>query len=204
MKIIKDLTGEKYNLLTVLEKTDKRASGKVVWKCICDCGTIVEATGNHLRNGSVKSCGCIMIKHGHSGGIGKKPSSTYSCWQMMHQRCCNPQNSRYKNYGGRGIRICERWADFEHFLEDMGERPEGKTLDRIDVNGNYEPSNCRWATNKEQQNNLTNNRKVNYKGEMITISKLAEILKIDRYILYARLNRAGWDVEKVERKIIKQ
>ena len=142
-----------------------------------------------------------MKTHGHSGGIGKKPSDTYTCWLSMIQRCCNPNNSRYKDYGGRGITVCEEWKDFTNFLSDMGERPNGKSIDRINVNGNYEPSNCRWATTKEQQNNLRNNRKVVYKGKTLTITELAEIFDIDRYVLYARLKRAGWNVEKVEHKL---
>lgn len=142
-----------------------------------------------------------MKTHGHSGGRGKKPSDTYTCWLSMIQRCCNPKNRRYKDYGGRGIAVCGEWKDFTNFLSDMGERPNGKSIDRIDVNGNYEPSNCRWATTKEQQNNLRNNRKVDYKGTTLTITELAEIFDIDRYVLYARLKRAGWDVEKIEHKL---
>lgn len=200
MKFI-DLIGRKFGLLTVIKKTDKKCNGKIVWECLCDCGNIVEVTGNHLRSGSVKSCGCIMKTHGHSGGIDKKPSDTYTCWRSMIQRCYNNKNKRYKDYGGRGITVCEEWKYFTNFLSDMGERPNGKSIDRIDVNGNYEPSNCRWATTKEQQNNLRNNRKVVYNGKTLTITELAEIFDIDRYVLYARLKRAGWNIEKVEHKL---
>lgn len=200
MKLI-DLTGQKFGLLTVIKKTDKKCSGKIVWECLCYCGNMVEVTGNHLRSGNVKSCGCIMKTHGHSGGIGKKPSDTYTCWRNMIQRCYNNKNKRYKDYGGRGITVCEEWKDFTNFLSDMGERPNGKSIDRINVNGNYEPANCRWATTKEQQNNIRNNRKVVYKGKTLTITELAEIFDIDRYVLYARLKRAGWNVEKVEHKL---
>jgi len=201
----KDFTGQKFNLLTVLEKTDKRVGGSVVWLCCCDCGNTTEVSSGNLRSGHTKSCGChkskvssnnikeTFTKHGH--GKANNISKTYSSWLHMSDRCNNSNNDSYHNYGGRGIKICERWADFENFLEDMGERPEGTTIDRIDVNGNYEPSNCRWATIKEQRNNKRGNQKYNYNGETLTISQLSEKYRIERAKLAYRL-KSGWPIEK--------
>ena len=151
---VKDRTGEVFGLLTAIEDTGKRKYGKPIWKCICECGNFNEVPIYHLRSGHTKSCGCLVgsnKKHGHSPVISKTP--TYISWDCMKQRCLNPKNISYKNYGGRGIMICERWMVFENFLADMGERPEGMTLDRIDNDGHYEPSNCKWSTWNDQASN---------------------------------------------------
>jgi hypothetical protein len=162
MKLI-DMSGRKFERLTVMFR-DKFSSGKKVkWFCACDCGILVSVDGSKLRNGETKSCGCLQkqeqakriiklnTKHGHN----KKgqQTKTHKSWTAMLQRCNNPKNTSFKDYGGRGIKVCERWSDFENFLQDMGERPKNKTLDRINVNGDYEPNNCRWATLSEQQRN---------------------------------------------------
>jgi hypothetical protein len=162
--------GEKFGRLTVIKESEPKIfnSGRKERKllCQCECGNVKDIILNSLRTGVTKSCGCffsekiktINIKHGHS--YTKK--SAYGSWSDMRQRCLNPNNQDYKYYGGRGIKVCDRWLEsFNNFLEDMGERPEGLSIDRIDVNGNYEPSNCKWATRKEQ----TGNRRISQKNK---------------------------------------
>lgn len=202
----KDITGEKYGQLSVLKISDKRSGGSVVWECICSCGNTTLVSSGNLNSGHTTSCGChkkkasskcctdLFTKHGHAKKNEK--SATYYSWICMLNRCNNPKNKYYKNYGGRGVVVCKEWYDFTSFLADMGERPDGTTIDRIDVNGNYEPSNCRWATNREQHNNKRSNHKVNYKGEILTISQLASKYGINRSKLYHRINRIGLSVEE--------
>ena len=132
------------------------------WECICDCGTIVIVDTAKLTTGHTKSCGCLQVDraaeanttHGQARARLRSVTSTYRTWQQMKRRCFNPANHNYKYYGGRGVVVCDRWREsFEAFLEDMGERPSGHTIDRINSDGNYEPGNCRWATPTEQRRN---------------------------------------------------
>lgn len=133
------------------------------------------------------------LKHGHS--VQRAASPTYSSWAAMLKRCANPNATGYEHYGGRGIRVCEAWQAFENFLADMGERPVGMTLDRIDVNGNYEPGNCRWATRKQQERNTRQTRWLDYDGRKWCATDLAEHLGVARHVLYGRIGR-GWPPER--------
>ena len=142
-----DLSGNKYGLWTVLEKVLNKTNR---WRyiCKCDCGTIRIVQPSDLKSGQSSRCDrCRATTHGQSN------TNTYRIWQGMIYRCSNPNLRIYKYYGGRGITVCERWHEFENFLQDMGERPKGLSIDRINNDGNYEPGNCRWATTSEQASN---------------------------------------------------
>lgn len=155
-----DLIHKRFGKLQVLCEAGSNKHRKARWLCHCDCGENVVVLGSSLRSGNTKSCGCLQrqsgFNHGHNSPKTGQISSTYHSWCSLKQRCLNPKATGYKDYGGRGIKVCGRWLSFENFLEDMGERPVGKTLDREDNDGNYEPDNCIWSTAKEQANNRRN------------------------------------------------
>lgn len=152
-----DLTGQRFGRLLVVARAPNRGDA-TAWRCACDCGGSAEIRGYLLKQGESKSCGCLRreikllgARHGHI--LNGRRSRTYKSWDSMRSRCLNPRNKDFVRYGGRGITICDRWSSFQNFLADMGTRPEGKSLDRIETNGNYEAGNCRWATPREQANN---------------------------------------------------
>lgn len=178
-----DLAGQKFGYLTVVEKTNKRSStGSVMWLCLCVCGKHHEVRSTSLKDGTTKSCGCYFLDVAKHKGLAKKThgmtgSRVYASWTNMKDRCLNKNNKKYKDYGGRGITICDRWKNsFENFFEDMGDRPKGYSIERMDVNGNYEPSNCKWANAKEQQNNRRNNLIIEYNFQRYTLQQLCDLL----------------------------
>src|SRR4030042_6036882 len=140
-----DITNQRFGKLIALEPTTLRKRSSIIWKCQCDCGKIVLKASDNLRRGFTKSCGCLVkeksFRHGHAASNCKRHSRTYESWCRMWQRCNNKNLPAYRYWGGRGIAVCKRWKDFRNFLSDMGERPQGKSIDRINNDGNYEPSN---------------------------------------------------------------
>ncbi len=162
-----DLTGQKFGKLTVIRMDDSDKWGKLMWLCKCECGNEKTIQGNRLKVGKTQSCGCLRLKNiaTHSFKYksnnqnkpinhGKSGTPEHCAWANMIQRCENANHPWYKDYGGRGIRVCERWQRFENFYTDMGDKPTAKhSIDRIDVNKGYEPSNCKWATATDQSRN---------------------------------------------------
>jgi hypothetical protein len=199
MRKLIDLTGQKFNKLFVIKLEKYIGGGRSTWLCRCDCGNEKIITGYSLKNSNTKSCGCIKkegnnLRHGCSK-IGKK-SRTYTTWQLMKARCENKNNKNYKDYGGRGIKICKRWLKFENFLKDIGEIPNGLTLDRINNNKGYFLKNYKLSTKKEQARNKRNSRLFTYKGKTQCISAWAETYNIPYQLLYRRICIDKWSVEK--------
>jgi hypothetical protein len=174
-----DLAGQRFGRLTALEPTRRpRADGyhAVYWLCRCDCGADVTVAARHLGNGHTRSCGCLMRETSRRSGLantrhGRCKTLEYSSWRAMLTRCYRVDHWNYRFYGGRGIRVCNRWrSSFADFYVDMGPRPPGTTLDRIDVHGDYEPGNCRWSTWTEQRLNRQANRRCRHCGAGVELS----------------------------------
>jgi hypothetical protein len=149
-KII-ELTGKRFGHWTVIAYAGVDKWRGAQWSCVCACGACADVDGRNLRRGQSRSCGCLKRERATKHGMADSPE--YNSWHAMRQRCSNPYHPYYENYGGRGISVCEEWQSFEAFFADMGTRPPECSLDRIDPNGNYEPSNCRWADGNQQRQN---------------------------------------------------
>lgn len=169
-----DMTGKRVGRWTVLARNG-RIGRNAAWLCRCVCGREGTVMGSMLRAGKSLSCGCLAkeITSTRRTSHGMTKSATYRTWTAMKFRCSSPSHVAYARYGGRGVRVCERWLVFENFLEDMGERPPDRTLDRIDSDGDYEPGNCRWATSAQQgRNTCTTKLSIGKAREVRRLSKL--------------------------------
>lgn len=171
----------------------------VALPCRCDCGTEKTVERGNLMAGRTKSCGCLNAEmrsarstHGQTTGF--RETRAYKSWCGIKDRCCNPKNSRWSDYGGRGISVCERWrASFENFLADMGDCPPGYSIDRYpDVDGNYEPGNCRWATDDEQRTNKRDSHFLEHDGLRLTISQWSTRTGLDQQVIWARIKTLKW------------
>ena len=191
-----DLSGQRFGRLTVIKILPNTKKLKSPFLCKCDCGNEIIATQNTLTTNHTRSCGCLahdkistlaqrtLLKHGMTD------TAEYRCWCHILSRCSNPNVPSYHDYGERGISVCDRWKEsFSNFYEDMGKRPDGTTLDRIDVNGNYCKENCRWATLEQQANNKRSNVFVKFNGKNLTLSQVARKLGIDPKVLFHRWER---------------
>lgn len=187
---------DRFGRLTVLERTVFSKRSK--WLVVCDCGIRKEVLGESLRSGSTKSCGCLrrelVISKNTRHGLSH--TKEYRIWQTMLDRCNNEFSGSFKNYGGRGIKVCNRWLSFESFISDVGKCPgNGYSLDRIDNNGDYEPTNVRWATQSEQSRNTRRNINVAYGGETMVLKDWSVRLGISYYTLIDRLFIQGLSVD---------
>jgi len=196
-----NLAGQVFGKLTIIEQVDDPRKG-AHWRCLCECGNTTVTAGCRIVSGKTTSCGCWKRNCQRTHGMGK--TSTYLSWQEMKRRVTDPNKESYKYYGARGITICDRWKEsFENFLSDMGPRPEGTTLDRKEVNGNYEPDNCKWSTQKEQCNNRRDNRHITWNGETLNLAQWAERTGIGEGIIRDRIDIWNWPVEKALTKPIR-
>jgi hypothetical protein len=195
-----DMTGRRFGRLEVVTfaygRPTPSGSVKKFWLCRCDCGGEALVWGAALQSGETKSCGCLrreaVAAKNRSHGMSGTPE--YKAWSYMKRRCLNPNSAGYENYGARGVSVCDRWVQsFEAFLADVGPRPSPQhSIERDDVDGNYEPRNVRWATYSEQMNNLRKSVKITMAGQTRTVAEWARLLKINPFTIYDRLD-AGWD-----------
>lgn len=201
MSEIFNMTGLRFGKLVGVKKVGNHPkSRRAMWLFQCDCGKTKVIAGGPVRSGNSRSCGCgivnATIQRNLTHGLSFTPE--HMAWREMKKRCYNPNYNGFKNYGGRGISVCERWMDsFENFFSDMGKRPSEKhSIDRVENNGNYEPGNCRWATKKHQNRNKRNNHKLCFSGESKTIQEWSEITGINHGTIESRIRKSKWTVEK--------
>jgi hypothetical protein len=203
-----DLTGQRFGRLVAIRRAEdycppsKPRGGYPQWLCRCDCGKERVIKAGSLTKGATRSCGCyndevrarLIAERSKTHGMSNTP--TYVVWARMLQRCRDQNCPGYRKYGAKGVRVCKRWHKFENFLSDMGKRPSARhSIDRIENARGYEPGNCRWATMKEQQNNRTNNRQIEFGGERLTLQQWSERTGLSYRTITTRIDRQGWSVE---------
>lgn len=197
MDYFKDITNQKFSRLTAIKRDVEKSQ---YWHCVCDCGNKCLIRSDCLKNGNTKSCGCLfteMNKLSKNKRHGMTKTTEYTAWVNMRERCYNSNRPDWGNYGGRGIKVCDRWLEsFENFFNDMGKKPHPNlTIERINNNGNYEPSNCKWVTRFKQSNNQRSNIKITYNGKTLTTKQWSIITGIKRQTIQYRL-KVGWSVKR--------
>lgn len=207
---VKDMTGMRLGRITVLEYAGTDKFQMATWKCRCDCGKVWNCRSTSLRykpkSGEPKSCGCVRSARFKTHGLSSEYPESMQAFGNMLNRCNNPKSKHYRYYGGRGIRVCDRWNGrdkFPQFVEDMGERPKGLTLDRIDCDGDYSPENCRWATPKTQRLNRSSEASgvgaidwITFRGETLCRRDMAAKHGINEGTLKSRIHEMGWSLER--------
>jgi hypothetical protein len=193
-----DLTGQKFGYIAITDRGFNNKWGEATWNGICACGSFINVVAGDLKSGHTKSCGCLnkekVIERNTTHGMAYNP--LYYIWYEMINRCYNTNHKSYKYYGAKGIKVCQRWLDsLENFIEDMGERPESYTVERVNRKGDYCKENCIWATRKVQQNNTSRNVWLEFKEEKKTIAQWAYFYGIPYNTLWQRL-KVGWSIEK--------
>lgn len=197
-----DLTGQRFGRLVVLKRVNNDNCGKAQWLCQCDCDKSGEnlkvVSRSNLKSGNVISCGCFQrewtINNKTTHGLKKK--KMYSSWSDMIRRCNDPKHKQYKYYGERGITVCDEWLDVKNFYKDMGDRPEGYSIERIDVNGNYCKENCCWIPKEKQARNKRNITILEYEGQIAPLATWAEIFKI-KYKIFRKRYDSGWTIGQI-------
>jgi len=187
------MTGTFGRLTVLRQDIRERRSTQAHWVCECSCGTLCIVAGNELRSGHTQSCGCLHLEVTSSRGTHRKTGTkSYQAWSRMRRRCSDTTDKHFKDYGGRGITVCDRWSNFENFDADMGDPPSAlHSLDRKNTNGNYEPDNCRWATAEEQANNRRNVKLFEVDGILQSVAQLSRSSGIPYLSLKKRI-KYGW------------
>lgn len=208
------LIGKKFNRLTVIKRVGSDKYGNIKWLCICDCGNTTIVAGNELKRGGVKSCGCFRKQFAKQRASsvalhkkhGKRQTRLYTIWEGIKQRCYNEHSINYNNYGGRGIKVCDEWSNsFESFYNWAIQNgyEESLTIDRINNEDGYNPNNCRWVSNLEQQNNRRNNIQISHFNKTQSLSKWAKELNIPYHILYYNIKH-GLSLQQIVDKLNKK
>lgn len=196
-----DLTGRKFALLTAIRMVGRSKRGNALWECSCDCGGSIVIESARLQLPGMRSCGCMVRKRPYTKLYkhGRTETTEWSAWKSMLERCSNPNHKWFHRYGGRGVKVCDRWADFNAFLADMGEKPQDGvrySLERMNNNRGYEPGNCKWATSTEQNRNRVNVIHITHDGVTLTLPEWSTRTGLHIETIRRRVKQ-GWPTERL-------